>query len=103
MSWTLVIWSMLASACLTFAAIHLLVWLRDRSTLTSLWFALMCVGTTGLALCEVLLMQSRTPQEFALVVRWMHVPLLVIVGALVGFVYVYLQSTRLWLAWTAVG
>ncbi|MCG2595462.1 ATP-binding protein [Ramlibacter sp. XY19] len=103
MSWTLVIWSMLASACLTFALIHLLVWLRDRSSLTSLYFALMCVGTAFLALCEVLMMQSRTPQEFARVVRWLHVPLLLILAALVGFVYVYLQSRRLWLAWTVVG
>jgi len=102
LSWTLVIWSMLASACLTFASIHVLVWLRDRSTLTSLFFALTCVGTAGLVLCEVLMMQSRTPQEFATVVRWLHVPLLVILGALVGFVYVYLESKRLWLAWTIV-
>jgi two-component system sensor kinase FixL len=101
-SWTLVIWSMLASACLTLAAIHLLVWLRNRSALPSLFFSVMCVGTASLALCEASLMQARTPQEYALLVRWLHVPLLLVLTSLVGFVYVYLEAGRLWLAWSVI-
>ena len=36
MSWVTIIWSMVASACLTLAAIHFLVWCRKRSTWSNL-------------------------------------------------------------------
>jgi two-component system sensor kinase FixL len=102
-SWTLVIWSMLASACLTLAAIHVLVWLRNHPAWPSFFFALLCLGTAGLAFGESWLMQARTPQEYGAVVRWLHLPIFLVLAALVGFVYVHLDAGRLWLAWTVIG
>jgi ligand-binding sensor domain-containing protein len=40
MSWVTIIWSMVASACLTLAAVHLLVWCRNRRTWANLALAL---------------------------------------------------------------
>ncbi len=39
MSWVTIIWSMIASACLTLAAMHLLVWLKKRTEWTNLLFS----------------------------------------------------------------
>jgi hypothetical protein len=38
MSWVTVIWSMIASACLTLAAVHLLVWWRRHEAWTHALF-----------------------------------------------------------------
>src|SRR3954470_5456030 len=94
---------MLASACLTLAAIHVLVWLRNHPAWPSFFFALLCFGTAGLAFGEAWVMQARTPQEYGAVVRWLHLPIFLVLAALVGFVYVHLGAGRLWLAWTVIG
>jgi two-component system, LuxR family, sensor kinase FixL len=101
-SWTTVIWSMLAAASLTLAAIHLPVWIRNRTAWPGLFFTLMCVGTAGMVLCEAWMMHMWTPQEYARVLRWRHVPIWLVITSLVGFVYVYLGAGRLWLAWSIV-
>ena len=40
MSWITVIWSMVASACLTLAAMHLLIWFKKRTAWANLLFSL---------------------------------------------------------------
>lgn len=102
MNWPLVIWSMLAAACLTLAAIHLPIWLRDRTALASLFISLMSVSTAALMFAEAWMMQARTIQAFGEVLRWMHLPVWVVLASLLGFVYVYLDAGRLWLAWSAI-
>ena len=42
-------WAMVASACLTLAGVHGLVWLRDRAARANLMFALLAGGTAGMA------------------------------------------------------
>lgn len=103
MSWTTAVWSMLASACMTFAVLHLPVWLRDRRALPNLYFALVCIATAGMLLTEVGMMHASSPQEYAAVLRWRHVPVWLCVVAVVGFLHVYLGTGRLWLAWSVVG
>ena len=61
MSWVTVIWAMIASACLTLAAIYAVVWYKNRAGWSPLLFALTAVSTTGYAFCELWLMRSRTP------------------------------------------
>jgi hypothetical protein len=39
-----VIWSMIASACLTLAGIHLLIWCKTRDAWPNLLFSLMAVS-----------------------------------------------------------
>jgi two-component system, LuxR family, sensor kinase FixL len=103
MSWVTVIWSMVASACLTLAALHLLVWWRRREAWAHALFAIAAVGTSLLAIFEYFLMRAGTPYEAGWVVRWGHVWFWVVVISLVGFVRVYLQAGKLWLAWAIVG
>jgi PAS domain S-box-containing protein len=47
-------------------------------------------------------MQAETPAELAANARWSHVPLAAFVIAIVGFVRLYFNAGRLWLAYTVV-
>jgi two-component system, LuxR family, sensor kinase FixL len=99
MSWITIIWSMVASACLTLAAIHLQVWWHRRKEWADLLFSLGSTGIAALAGCEFLMMRAETPAQFATALRWMHVPTWVIVLSMVGFTRLFLHAGRRWLAW----
>src|SRR6185503_18501481 len=103
MNWVTVIWSMLASACLTLAAVHGLVWWRRREVQALALFTLSAAMTAVLAGCELWLMRAESPAEYGAVMRWAHLPMWVLLVSLVGFVRLYLQAGRPWLAWTFVG
>jgi len=100
MSWVTIIWSMVASACLTLAAIHLIVWCLKRTAWAHLLFSLTAVSTAALAGCEFGMMRAETPGQFATALRWLHVPACGIIVTLVGFVLLYLKAGRPWLGWT---
>jgi two-component system sensor kinase FixL len=101
MSRVTIVWSMVASACLTLAAMHLLVWGRRRTAWAHLLFALSATGVAAYAGCELWMMRAETPEEFGVALRWAHVPVWVIVVSLVAFARLYLRAGRLWLAWAA--
>jgi PAS domain S-box-containing protein len=103
MSWVTVIWSMTASACLTLALIHGLVWHKQREAWASLLFAVLAVATAAIAGCELAMMRAETTAGFGLALRWIHVPAWVVTVSLVGFVRLYLHAGRPWLAWTVCG
>ena len=103
MSWVTVIWAMIASACLTLALVHMLVWLRGREAYANLLFAFTAFGTAGFAGCELWMMRAESPVEFGMALRWTHVPVWVLIVSLVGFVRFYLHAGRPWLAWTVCG
>jgi hypothetical protein len=79
MNWVLIIWSMIASACLTLAMVHLLAWYYKRTTWANLLFCLSAVATAVMAGCELWMMRAETPAQFATAVRWIHVPVWVVI------------------------
>jgi two-component system, LuxR family, sensor kinase FixL len=103
MSWVTVIWAMIASACLTLALVHGLVWWRRREAQANLLFALTAFAAAVFAGCELWIMRAETPDAFGMAVRWAHVPATVLIVSLVGFVRLYLRAGRLWLAWMVCG
>ena len=103
MSWVTIVWSMTASACLTLALMHGFIWYRQRAHLANLLFAIVAVATAAIAGCELAMMRAETTESYGLLLRWIHVPALVLIVALVGFVRLYLRAGRLWLAWTICG
>src|SRR5438067_2241169 len=103
MNWVTVIWSMGSGACLMLALMHLVVWWKDRTLRANLVFAVMAIAVAVLAALELAMMQAETPEQFGIAVRWLHVPVWVIVASLVIFVRLYLRAGRRWLAWTVVG
>lgn len=94
---------MSASAGLTLAAIHLLVWSSKRTAWAHLLFSLTAAGTAAFAACELWGMRVETPAELGVAMRWARVPGWVLTVSLVWFVRLYLRAGRLWLAWTVCG
>ena len=103
MSWVTVIWSVGAGACLTLALIHIVVWWKDRTARASLVFAVMATAVAAFAALELAMMRAETPEQWGNAVRWVHVPVWVIIASLVVFVRLYLRAGRQWLAWAVVG
>jgi len=103
MSWVTVTWSMAAGVSLTLAAVHLLVWLRDREAFANLLFAVSAVAAAAMAMLELVLMRAQTPAEFGIILRWMHIPAATITIAIVWFIHHYLGTGRVWLAWLITG
>src|SRR5271169_6134938 len=98
MPWATIVWSMVASACLTLAAIHLLVWSVNRAAWANLLFSLSALATATLAGCEYWMMRAQTPAEYATALRWHHIPIWAIFVTTVSFVLLQLRAGRLWFA-----
>ena len=94
MSWVTIIWSMVAFASHTLAALHFLVWCKQRAAVANLFFSLTAVATAAFAFCELCLMRAETPGVFGMALRWTHVPAWVLIVSLVGFVRLYLRAGR---------
>jgi two-component system, LuxR family, sensor kinase FixL len=103
MSWVTVIFSMIASACLTMALIYGIIWARKREAWVNLLFAAMSLGTAVSAGFELAQMRADSPVQIALAIRWEHISVWVTVLALAGFVRLYLRAGRIWLLWTVCG
>jgi PAS domain S-box-containing protein len=99
MSWVTVIWSMVASACLTLAAVNLLVWCKKRTAWANLLFSLTAAATAALAACEFWMMRAESPTAVGAAIRWGHVPFWALMISLVGFVRLHMRAGRPWLAW----
>jgi len=102
MSLVTIIWSMVASASLTLAAVHALIWFKRRAAWANLFFFLAAISTAGMAVCELWMMGATTPEQFGTAMRWCYVPVWIIVVTLTGFVRLRLRAGRRWLAWTIV-
>jgi PAS domain S-box-containing protein len=100
MNWMTTTWSMVTSACLTIALIHLVIWLQDRRNLVHLLFAVAAMSVAGIAVGELQMMLARTPEEFGVRLRWTHVPVFFAVVSIVWFVRLYFGTGRMWLAWS---
>ncbi len=94
---------MIASACLTMALVHVLVWWRQREVRANGLFALTAVTAVIFSAGEIWMMRAGTVEEYGRAVWWTHIPVFIMLVSLVGFVRVYLQAGRLWLAWAIFG
>jgi two-component system, LuxR family, sensor kinase FixL len=100
MSWITIVWSMNAAACLTLAAIYLLVWSKQREGWA--YLILSCNAVAGAALTgfELALLRAQTSEQYAVILRWAQLPVWLLVVSLVVFVRLYLRGGHPWLAWS---
>jgi signal transduction histidine kinase len=103
MNWITVICAMIAAACLTVGGIHLLVWFRLRRAKTSLLLANLALASAVFVGFNIAIMHARTPENAAVVLRWMYLPLSWGLVSMLLFVRQYLGTGRNWLMWTALG
>ena len=103
MSWVDILWVMMAAASLTLALIHLFVWIQQRRQREHLLFFILAISAAVFGAFELAMMHAETPSQYQALLRWAHVPLCVLVLAIVGFVHFYLDAGRMWLAYTVCG
>ena len=80
-----------------------MVWHKQRTQWANLLFAVTATSTAIFVGTEFWIMRAETPAHIATAVRWAHVPIWLVLIALVGFVRLYLRAGRVWLAWSFVG
>jgi PAS domain S-box-containing protein len=103
MSWIQVAWVMMIAASLMLGVVHLFVWQKQRSQYADLLFFVLAVSAAAYGAYELARMQAESPADFAVNARWSHVPLAMFVISVVGFVRLYFDAGRLWLAYTVIG
>ena len=92
-----------ASSCLTLAAIHAHVWLRERSVGANGAFAVLAFSVASLALIELQMVRATTTAEFGRWLWWYHLPIWSALVSVVFFLRFHLGTGRAWLGWTAIG
>jgi two-component system sensor kinase FixL len=100
MSWVTIMWAMLVASCLVLALPHLLVGIWQRRG-AHLFFVLAAAAVIGIAVGEFLTMRADSVEQFVRALRWLQLPVFLLVVALVGFVRLYLGTGRLWLGVSA--
>src|SRR6266516_6765802 len=103
MSWITVVWSMNGAACLTLAAFYFVVWCKQRENWVHLLFSCSAVAAAAIAGFELTMMHAETVARYQALVRWIHVPVWVLIVSFVIFVRLYLHAGRPWLAWSICG
>ena len=68
MSWITIIWAMIASACLTLAMVHLVIWFKQTGQRSHLLFSVTAISVAAIAACELLVMRAQTIEHFGTVV-----------------------------------
>lgn len=80
------------------------LWVKSRRPAREyLSLAFTAFAVAGIALVEWLLMASKEPEEYARVLRWAHVPVMVMLVGIVAFVRFHFRTGMTWLAWTVIG
>jgi two-component system, LuxR family, sensor kinase FixL len=103
MSWITIVWSMVASSCLTLATVHAVIWLRQSDQRAHLLFSVTATSVAAIAACELLAMRAQSPEQFGEVVWWVHLPLFFLAVSIVGFIRLYFSAGRPWLGYAACG
>ena len=103
MNWVTVVWSINVGACLTLAAAYLAVWCKQRDSWVHLLFSCSAIAAAAISLFELGMINAQTVERYQALVRWIHVPVWVLMLSFVAFVRLYLHAGRSWLAWSIYG
>ena len=99
MNWVEIVWTMMIAASLMLGVVHLFVWRKQRSQYANLLFFSLAVSAAAYGGFELARMRAQTPAELAALARWSQVPLTMVILSIVGFVRLYFNAGRLWLAY----
>jgi len=96
MSWATFIWSVLIGGYFVSALPQLLIGIWQRR-LPPFFFVLACAGIIFVAISELLTMRTQSVELVIALLRWEQLAFFVFTVALVGFIFSYLGSGRIWL------
>jgi len=89
-----------AGACLTLAAFYSAVWFKQRANRAYLLFSCSAVAAAAISIFELRMLNATTAEQYQLLMRWIHLPVWVLIISFVAFVRLYLRTGQPWLAWT---
>ena len=92
-----ILWSVAAGVCLTFALLHLSIWLRQRDRLEYLLFACAALAVAAFAYFEWSIVTCQSIEQCKVLLRWGHVPSFFMVVCIACFIRVHLGAGRWWL------
>jgi PAS domain S-box-containing protein len=95
-SWVTIVWSASAASCLTLAAVHAMIGLRQRDR-GNLLFAVNSLSVAAIAAFELEMMRAATPAEYGSLQRWIQVPIFVLFASFVLFVRTFFRAGPRWL------
>ena len=82
MDWIHAGWTGMTVVSLMLAFVYLSIWVRQRRLGVYLTFALCSLSAAVIAIFELFLMGASTPELWAQLVRWLHVPLAALLDAI---------------------
>jgi len=103
MSWVEIAWTMMIAASLMLGVVHLFVWQKQRAQYVNLLFFVLATSAAAYGAFELARMRAETPVGLATLARWSHIPLAMVIISSVGFVRLYFDAGRRWLACTVIG
>jgi len=103
MNWVEVVWPLVAALSLAFAMLHLLLWWGHERERVHLALAVAAISLAALTVLERTAMSSASPSLTATIIRWMHVPVLFMVSALVYIVHASFGTGSSWLGGAVIG
>ena len=95
MSWITVVWSMIASAILTLALLHLVIWFNQRRQWAHLCLSIAAVAVAVITGMELMGLRATSIDQMASLQRWLHLPLFIIYVAIVFYMRFYFNAGRL--------
>ena len=99
MDWIHAGWTGMTVVSLMLAFVYLSIWIRQRRLGVYLTFALCSLSAAAIAIFELFMMRTAAPEHWALLLRWLHVPLAALLVNLVLFVRLQFRASRR--GWTA--
>ena len=101
MNWVELIWPLVTALSLVFGLLHLLVWRGHDREGAHLALAVAAFSLAALTVLERVALFNASPMQAATVIRWMHVPLALLVVALLFTVHVTFGTGAAWLGVSA--
>ena len=102
MNWIDIVWPFMGAASLTLALIHFLVWMMERRQTPHLVFAVIAAAVAAISIFELLTLRAAEPAQYAVLLRWAHVPYAVTIVGIAVFVHLRFGAGRVWLAVLAI-
>ncbi|HVJ38049.1 MAG TPA: ATP-binding protein [Stenotrophomonas sp.] len=103
MNWVELVWPVVMALGMLLGLVHLLVWWAHRRQGAHLALAVAAFSFAALTMLERLALFNPSPDQIATLIRWMHVPLLFLVAALLYAVHDTFATGATWLAISALG
>ena len=93
-----VVWSVISAAAFLLGLMQFTRWAADRRSSVDLTFSIVAFAFVAVAVAELHTMYAQSPSEWAALVKFIHLPMAVLIVGTVIFVRQYLRAGRVWLA-----